>query len=253
MADAAPALQRVPATSTLMAVPSRAKVALGESAYARWAGRLFAKPVGGEIYELAETLHVRANHTPPVTRVARLQWLFQHAERFAGLPGARIGQAVWYLASEEYGELGVLRHDRVKRETRERTALAIALLFENLLARVCRPELSHLAKKDEPSDWANMACYMFWDICPIGPRFRDLDVGEPRTGALDAACLTAMEKTLAIPHLACQEGALHGLGHWRRDYPERVDAIVDAFLARSRRLPKELVAYAKEARTGQVV
>jgi hypothetical protein len=235
-----------------MAVPSRSKVALEEPAYARWAGRLFARRVGGEIYELAEKLHVRAHRTPPVTRVARLAWLFKHAERFARRPAAQIGQAVWYLASEGYGELGVLRDESVTPEARERTALAIALLFENLLARVCRPELAHVAKNDEPSDWANMACYIFWDICPIGPRFRDPDVAEPRTGALDAACLTAIEKTLAIPHVACQEAALHGLGHWHRDYPERVDAIVDAFLARGRRLPKELVSYAKKARGGHV-
>jgi hypothetical protein len=209
--------------------------------------------VGGEIYELAEKAHVRAHRTSPVTRVARLAWLFQNAERFAGRPAAKVGQAVWYLASEVYGELSVLCDERVKPEARERAAKAIALLFENLLARVCRPELSYGAKTDEPPGWANMACYMFWDICPIGPRPRDPHCDAPRSPALDAASLTAIEKTLAIQHVACQEAALHGLGHWHRYYPERVDAIVGAFLSRRRGLPKQVVAYAREARAGRVL
>jgi hypothetical protein len=61
-----------------------------------------------------------------------------------------------------------------------------------------------------------------------------------------------MEATLAIPHIACQEAALHGLGHWRCAYPERVEAIIGAFLARSRSLSAELEAYAKQARVGRV-
>ncbi len=46
-----------------------------------------------------------------------------------------------------------------------------------------------------------------------------------------------MARTLAIPHLACQEGALHGLGHWQRAYPDRVAAIVDGARGRGTHAP----------------
>jgi hypothetical protein len=58
---------------------------------------------------------------------------------------------------------------------------------------------------------------------------------------------------LAISHLACQESALHGLGHWKRAHPERVQAIIDAFLAKERGLPDVLRHYAKQARAGHVL
>jgi hypothetical protein len=185
-------------------------------------------------------------------RVERIAWLFHNAARFADYPPAQVGQVVWCLASEEYGELNVLGNERIKAEPRALAAMAIAQLFEDLLARVCRRELSQRAKSDAPSRWANMACYMFWDICPIGPQSGRAYVDGPRSIMLDSACLKAVERTLAIPHLACQEAALHGLGHWHRHYPERVAEIVDAFLSRGHGVRTELVAYAMRARAGDV-
>jgi hypothetical protein len=40
-----------------------------------------------------------------------------------------------------------------------------------------------------------------------------------------------MEHTLWLNSLACQESALHGLGHWQALYPEQVAGIVDHFCA----------------------
>ena len=67
---------------------------------------------------------------------------------------------------------------------------------------------------------------------------------------LEDACLTAMERTLEVDHPACQEGALHGLGHWLNDYPERARAAIDRFL-QTCTLP-ELRQYALDARTGMI-
>jgi hypothetical protein len=208
--------------------------------------RLFAQPVGKKIFSLVEDYP--RDKAPPRARVARLVWLFENAECFVGYEPAQVGQAVWWLASEIDGELEVLRDESVDAAHREHATRLIARLFEALLVRVCRRELSHGRKADDgPAGWANDACYMFWDICPIGPRG-----DEPRFAGLDEACLDAMARTLAIPHIACQEAALHGLGHWHHHHPARVEAVVDAFLARARRLPKELTAYARRARNGHV-
>jgi hypothetical protein len=228
-----------------VAPPRRRKESPTDAApFQRWATDLFRAPLGRRIFELEhETLRDGA---PTARRVARLGWLFENAGLFAGAPSPHVGQAVWFLASESDGEMRVLCDETVAPTERARVAAQISVLFERLLARVCRPNLSHTQTADEgPSGWANTACYMFWDICPISP------IGSP-SSPLHASCLEAMEATLAIPHIACQEAALHGLGHWRDAYPQRVDAIIAAFLARSRRLPAELEAYAKHARVGRV-
>lgn len=61
-----------------------------------------------------------------------------------------------------------------------------------------------------------------------------------------------MERTLAIDHLSCQEGALHGLGHWQLYYPDRVVPIIDAYLASDITKP-ELAQYAQNARRGEIL
>jgi hypothetical protein len=67
----------------------------------------------------------------------------------------------------------------------------------------------------------------------------------------DSEVLSVLQRLLAIPHDACRESALHGLGHWSIDYPKVVD-IIDQFLSHSPDLRHELIAYAKSAKNGGV-
>jgi hypothetical protein len=94
----------------------------------------------------------------------------------------------------------------------------------------------------------NSICYMWWDIAPLYGKS-----GDPAREALDDAALEVMEKCLSLPAPACQEGALHGLGHWQHAYPERVTTAINAYLNASASLPPELVAYARNARRGCVL
>ena len=57
---------------------------------------------------------------------------------------------------------------------------------------------------------------------------------------------------LAIPHDACRESALHGIGHWVRHYSQLAD-IVDQFLSGTPGLRPELVTYAESAKAGNVL
>lgn len=61
-----------------------------------------------------------------------------------------------------------------------------------------------------------------------------------------------LRRLLAIPHDACRESALHGLGHWAHHYPQ-VAGIVDEFLSSAPGLRPELIAYAERARIGNVL
>jgi len=62
-----------------------------------------------------------------------------------------------------------------------------------------------------------------------------------------------MADILTIDRVACQESALHGLGHWQRRWPTEVARIIDEFLARNANARAELLAYARSARGGCVL
>lgn len=71
--------------------------------------------------------------------------------------------------------------------------------------------------------------------------------------AIEKTCLEVMDRALELDHPACQEGALHGLGHFHHGYGRQIRAIVDAYLRRTGpTLPPELRAYALSARGGRV-
>lgn len=118
-------------------------------------------------------------------------------------------------------------------------------LWTQLFSARCTPTLGHLSEEGGP---LNTVCYMFWD------NFYGIDVADPtERHTLDAAFVEAMGRILTLPHPACQESALHGLGHWRERAPERSAVLIDAWLAGRRPARPELVAYARAARTGCVL
>jgi hypothetical protein len=89
---------------------------------------------------------------------------------------------------------------------------------------------------------------MWWDLIPISGKPDD-----PERSEFDREILGVMESTLQLDSIACRESALHGLGHWQHEYPQRVGEIIDAFLMSHRELRKELETYAVNAYTGYVL
>jgi hypothetical protein len=61
-----------------------------------------------------------------------------------------------------------------------------------------------------------------------------------------------MRRILAVDSVACQESALHGLGHWQRHYPTFVREAIDEFLTTRKNMRRELREYAQCARHGCV-
>jgi hypothetical protein len=105
----------------------------------------------------------------------------------------------------------------------------------------CPPHLSHL---DEDAGPLIGVCYMWWDVFPSLALAGDPDLPNLHGSALS---------TLEINSLACQESALHGLGHWQREYPARVAVIIDKFLETTADADPGLLAYAQSARCGCVL
>ena len=65
--------------------------------------------------------------------------------------------------------------------------------------------------------------------------------------------LRTMARILGFKSLACQESALHGLGHWQRDHDRQVSAVIDGFLVANPDIDTRLVSYANSARCGCVL
>ena len=119
-------------------------------------------------------------------------------------------------------------------------------LYEQCFAKRCTPHLSHL---DEPGAGPlNRVCYMWWDIIPVNGRPED-----PTHRGMDQEILQVMESALQLNSIACQESALHGLGHWQLHYGSQVKEIINNFLRRNKAMREDLRLYALSARNGCVL
>ncbi len=61
-----------------------------------------------------------------------------------------------------------------------------------------------------------------------------------------------MMQTLCLNSDACRESALHGLGHWHLYHSDKVEDIIDDFLASPAKVSCKLREYALAAREGVV-
>lgn len=159
---------------------------------------------------------------------------------------SQIASGLKYLIDSSCGgDLRLIAHADVAQPDRLTLAARIDRVYSQIFAARCAPLLGHLSEgADRP---LNMLCYMWWDVITLDA------IGEPRLDAeFNAALIEAMGRTLGIPHAACQEGALHGLGHRGNHAPERSAELIDAFLSGNRAMRLELVNYAKAARCGCV-
>lgn len=144
------------------------------------------------------------------------------------------------------GDLRLITHSTVPQADRLEFAGRVDRVYWQVFGARCTPELGHLSE----GGWLglNPLCYMWWDTITLDR------IGDARLDAeFGAALIEAMGRTLQIPHAACQEGALHGLGHWGDRAPARAEALIDDFLAENRAARPELKNYALAARGGCVL
>ena len=183
----------------------------------------------------------------PEQAIEFLTRLFENPEPLTDqFADSQIGQGLYYLIDNGAGaHCRFLIDGSVPIEARVACIEAMQALFARLFQPRCAPILSHLG---EPGgDKLSQVCYMWWDIIPLAA------FSKPRQpDPIHEASLGVMRATLGLPNPACQENALHGLGHWARAYPEFASATIDAYLAANRTLRPELVRYAQAARTGCV-
>jgi hypothetical protein len=159
----------------------------------------------------------------------------------------QLNQGFWYLLSPGCSNhMFAVTDEAVPLELRIKCVKSIQRIFEQMFSGLCSEHLSHIDEKGAAP--LNSICYMWWDLVPL-----QWEPGEPSKESISKAALEVMEETLTFDSIACQESALHGLGHWELFYPTEVAEIVDRYLEDNPNLRSELKDYAVKAREGHVL
>jgi hypothetical protein len=220
---------------------------LTDLSFDEWVRHYFDHPVTDPAWHWADAADAanaadRAELAPRQV-VAHAARLFREAEeQLAQYSEAQANQGLSLLIQEGDSPLYTLGETTVPLAERLHCIYSIATLFEKYLAPRCAPRLGGTGGDLNP------VCYMWWDLFPL--------YGQPENPLrreIDNACLWVMEASLALPSLACQQSALHGLGHWRMYYPDRCQTLISEFLAGHLRLHTELREYALCALEGRVL
>jgi hypothetical protein len=184
----------------------------------------------------------------PMQAVTYLTRLFEEPEQpLQWFTDAQIAQGLTYLVSTSAsGDNRWLCSRDVPTNERIRCVEGVGSLFEKLFAPRCTPHLSHLSEMSTSP--LNRVCYMWWDEFPSIAL-----VDDPDLRMLHDSALRTMERILLLSSLACQESALHGLGHWQHAYKAEVETIIDSFLSGTCGLDTRLRTYAAAARWGCVL
>jgi len=185
---------------------------------------------------------------PPMEAVSYLTRLFEDPEpALQGFADSQIAQGLTYLVNTSAsGDNRWLCSTDVPVKDRVHCVRSVAALFAKLFEPRCTSSLSHLSEADAGT--LNGVCYMWWDAFPSLAL-----AGDPDLPTLHDCALRTMERILHLNSIACQESALHGLGHWQRDYSEKVTSIIDRFCEAHSKADPRLLAYAQSARCGCVL
>lgn len=215
-----------------------------QGTYLAWIRHVFDHPVTDPAWYW--NLEADTSEPAPPACVAYLTRLFEEPDILTPYSDAQVNQGFWYLVSNTGSNyMFSLIEPGVAWPERQHGIRSIATLFTRLFALRCSDHLSHF---DEAGAGAlNGVCYMWWDIFPAGGQPGNIEL-KP----LDAELLAVMKRVLTLDSVACQESALHGLGHWHMSYPEIVEPTIDEFLVRAGAARPDLLEYAKCARQGYV-
>ena len=156
----------------------------------------------------------------------------------------QVNQGLHLIFSSSHHLVQSIGNPLVPAQTRSATVLAIKTLYAECFAKRAQPVLSHLDEK--PTSPLNSICYMLWDTTPIsmwghvaGCEYFDLS-------------LEVLAFALYLPHPACVESALHGLGHIGGGTVQRVQQMIEQWLTRNPTSRPELRTYAQFAYKGVI-
>lgn len=221
---------------------------LNDPSFETWVAHIFDHPVTEPAWHWDLDADEWNFSDDPDQALEYVQRLFEDiAVQAVPYTDEQLNQGLWYLINNSCSNYSMLLQDaRLPQTQRADCVRSVYTLYADLFKEKCAPTLGHL---DEPGHKPlNSICYMIWDIIPLHG-----NPGDENWKEIDQACVEVMERTLKLKSPSCQEGALHGLGHWKMHYPKRVIQIIDRFIAANPKIHPGLLSYAKRARTGHIL
>jgi hypothetical protein len=164
---------------------------------------------------------------------------------------AQIDQGLWFIVSTSNSEhFKWLIDGRIDLGLRKRCIRSLENLSRALFVPRCSDEVIDGTK---PLD---SICYMLWDlaICDAYHLQKNSDgtYSHVRDPEIDKEFARTLARIVEIPSIACQQSALHGLGHLVRDAQLGCD-IIQKFLNDHSNLRSDLREYALKAMAGEVL
>ena len=151
-------------------------------------------------------------------------------------------KAIWYIYGCVSGYMCDVLDPSLGAD-RHRFMESVKFLYADGFRHHCARFLGHLDSGPEPSRPLNSSCYMLWDMdgieCPAING--DAEMLE--------ASLDILGFVLRIDHWACQESALHGLGHLVHSHESKTVAVIDEFIRKTKPV-NALKTYAEAAMMG---
>jgi hypothetical protein len=218
---------------------------LKEATFEEWIEFVFARPVSDPAWYWEDEAD-RWEGSPLRTLELLAETFERCAEVLEPYDDDQVSQALWMIASPARSDIGrTLGDPTVPWKLRARALEAIVTLFKDCFAVRCSNHLGDFG--EEGANPLNGVCYMWWDELPVFPGSEARAI-KPE----DELVLSIMARTLELPSEACQEAALHGLGHWESHYPDQIHEIIDRFIWANRKIRSQLRNYAYAARHGDI-
>ena len=204
--------------------------------YAEWIAHVFDHPATEEHWSDAwEGEWFEGDDATIVTLIT--QTFLRSGEDLKEFSDTQVGRGIDYVINPSHSDyMFAVRDGDVPLERKIAAIESIEAMYRDCLAVRCGEVWS--------DDWTSF--FMFWDVIPI-----NYLEGHPQREPLMEAIMGVLERTLALENEACQYAALHGLGHVAFDEGERVEGVIDRWMA-GREMEGALREYAERARAGMV-
>ena len=200
--------------------------------YEEWIYAIFHHPVSNPEWYWDEAFEALWEKVADADIVKYMTRLFLEPELLRHYSLEQVAQSIWFLIGDASpGSAGfALFEPEVPLAERVACLGSMTEFFRRFVAVAAPGTGGEAFDPMNGADPFHTACYMWWDIFPMRFLMEDDEqvTVEPE---LHQASLKVMEEVLNLPSELCQISALHGLSHWHAYHEERVDRIVEAFVA----------------------
>jgi hypothetical protein len=215
----------------------------------QWVKEIFDRPVEEECHASYHRLWLEQS---PAVGLEFVIKLFENPiDYLSGYTEEQIDQGIYIIVFPSCSDhFGCFREGSVDLALRKRCIRSLENLSRKLFAPRCSDDVWIYTKP------LNHICDLLWDILVYATnnyeRNPDGTLRDVRVLEIDKEILGTLARILTIPSVACQQSALHGLGHLV-DFAGLGASVIQQYLDNNPDLRSDLREYAQNALVGEVM